>query len=99
MDVLFLSFVEPNQIYLLDSLDMWLEEVGETGSEGTEGISKGASLGSWVVRQDLSEKGGEISDKLSLEIVGNGVVGSCYKRETHYLICSKDHKRVSFYAN
>lgn len=41
---------------------MWLEEVGETRSEGTEGVGKGASLGSWVVRQDLSEKGGEICD-------------------------------------
>lgn len=60
---------------------MWLEEVGETRSEGTEGVSKGASLGSWVVRQDLSEKGGEICDKLSLEIVGNSVVGSCYKEK------------------
>lgn len=61
---------------LLDSLDMRLEEVGETGSEGTEGVSEGTSLGSWVVRQDLSEKGGEICDKLILEIVRNGVVGS-----------------------
>lgn len=56
---------------------MRLEEVGETGSEGTEGVSEGASLGSWVVRQDLSEKGGEICHKLILEIVRNGVVGSC----------------------
>lgn len=64
-------------MYLLDSLDMRLEEVGETGPEGTEGVSEGASLGSWVVRQDLSEKGGEICDKLILEIVRNGVVGSC----------------------
>lgn len=79
MDVFSPNFVEPNEKYLLDSLDMWLEEVGETRSEGTEGISKGASLSSWVVRQDLSEKGGKICDKLSLEIVGNGVVGSCYK--------------------
>lgn len=61
---------------LLDSLDMRLEEVGETGPEGTEGVSEGASLGSWVVRQDLSEKGGEICHKLILEIVRNGVVGS-----------------------
>lgn len=63
---------------------MRLEEVGETGSEGTEGVSEGASLGSWVVRQDLSEKGGEICDKLILEVVGNGVVGSCLERKTHH---------------
>lgn len=37
-------------MYLLDSLDMRLEEVGEIGFEGIEGVSEGVFFGFWVVR-------------------------------------------------
>lgn len=56
---------------MLDSLDMWLEEIGETLSNRAKGVGKGTctSLVIGVNIESVSEKFGQLRDELGLNCV------------------------------
>lgn len=53
---------------------MWLEEIGETLSNGAKGVGKRTSLMIRMERQGVSKKFGQLRDELSLNLVSNKVM-------------------------
>lgn len=53
---------------------MWLEEMGETLSNGAKGVGKGTSLMIRMERQGVSEKFGQLRDEFGLDTIRNKVM-------------------------
>ena len=60
---------------LLNSLHVWLEEVGKTTSKGGKSVRERVSFDTGVMRQYMSEQLSQFRDKLGLDIVSDDLMG------------------------